>query len=112
DEIADLKTNIIAFADELAVSNIDYNLGLVTYSDYVTGTYGMTQDVSEFRALIQSIFTDFGSIENPFDAVVESMTLDLRENSDRIFILSTDETYNVVSNTQAQVLSALQANSV
>jgi hypothetical protein len=112
DEIADLKANIIDFADTLEGSNVDYNLGLVTFSESVTGVYGMTQDVSEFRSLIQSIFTDGGVTENPLDAVVEAMTMGWRENADRILILATDETYNVVNNTVEQAMQAAQGNGV
>jgi hypothetical protein len=112
DEIADLKANIIDFADQLETSNVDYSLGLVTFSESVTGVYGMTQDVSEFRTLIQSIFTDSGTTENPLDAVVEAMSMGWRENSDRILILATDETWNVYSHTVEQAMQSAQGNGV
>lgn len=112
DEIEDLKTNILAFATDLEGSNVDYNLGLVTFSEQVTGVFGMTQDASEFRAWVQSIVTDNGALENPLDAVVEALSLNMRANSDRVFILVTDETFNVVANDLGQASAAVVSNNV
>ncbi len=113
DEIEDLRANILAFSDELEQSNIDYNLGLVTFSESVLGVFGMTQDASEFRSWVQAVQIDpFGGIENPLDAIVEGMNLPLRENSDRIFILATDETYNVYAYDLAQTEQIASGNNV
>lgn len=112
EEVEDLKTNILAFSQDLEVSNIDYNLGLVIYGDYVEGIYGMTRDASEFRSYVQSITLGAGSAENPLDAIVEALNLNMRADSERIFILATDEEYTVWYTTLNQAIQAAQAADV
>lgn len=111
DEIEDLRQNILAFTTELENSNIDFNLGLVVFGDYVEGIYGMTTDANEFRSYVQAVGIGSGGTENPLEAIQTATTLNLRADSERMFVLATDETYTVVNVTLQQAIDAVaQAN--
>lgn len=112
DEIADLKQNILAFTDQLELSNVDFNLGLVVFGDAVEGIYGMTQDADEFRSYVQSVQIGNGSQENPFDAIAAGVQLALRDNSERIFILATDEPPTVVNTSQEDAVQLANASDI
>ncbi|MBI5511729.1 MAG: VWA domain-containing protein [Deltaproteobacteria bacterium] len=111
DEIEALKQNALQFAADLAGSNIDYRLGLISFSESVLAKYGMTADASEFRSWVQAqVIDSAGSVENPLDAIAEAVSLPLRESAEKIVILATDETYNVYNTTLAQAEQLLVAN--
>jgi hypothetical protein len=112
DEIEDLKQNILDFTDQLEQSNVDFNLGLVVFGDAVEGIFGMTQDADEFRSYVQSVKLGSGSEENPFDAIAAAVQLGLRDNSERIFVLATDEPPTVVNTTQEVAAQLANANGV
>jgi len=113
EEIAALKENVLGFANALAGSGIDYRLGLVAYAEGVVAMHGMTSDSSEFRSWVRGQpLEEFGVVENPLDAIATALSLPLRPQAERIFVLATDETYNEVTTTMAQTAQTLAANNI
>lgn len=75
--IAEVRTRCIAFAESLAVSGIDYRLGLVTFADIVNFPYGLdlTGDAVEFQGWIASLGSSGGGDgpEVAYDAIIDAL---------------------------------------
>lgn len=95
-EIDAVKKNIIEFADSLTKSGVDYQLGMVTFSDAIEHKYPFTKDVQYFQQLIgqQSATGGGDTPENSLQALLESSRFNFRPNSRRVVIWITDANYH------------------
>jgi Mg-chelatase subunit ChlD len=118
DIINSVKSNIIEFADSLARSGIDYQLGLVTFLDYVENIYPFTKNVQSFQTTIAAQYAHGGgdAPENSLQALLNASQFNFRPNSRRIIIWITDITYHegdeVTSLTRKVVLDSLLAKGI
>ncbi len=95
DEITSVRENIIAFADSLTASSIDFSLGLVTYKDNVTvfNSGSLTSDAETFKTWIDGLSASGGGDipENAFGAIELAVSdFTFRPGSQKIVILITD----------------------
>jgi lysophospholipase L1-like esterase len=115
--IAGVKNNVIAFADSLAASNVDYRLGLVQFGQY--GYYGdpflfnsgnLTSDVALFKNYVGSLSAG-GGYEPSFQALrMAAQGFNFRPGSQKIFILITDEDSD--DRDTAGTIQLMQANDI
>lgn len=116
--INSVKSNIIEFADSLARSNIDYQLGLVTFLDYVENIYPFTKDVQSFQNTIAAQYAHGGgdAPENSLQALLNASQFTFRPTSRRIVVWITDITYHesdwATSLTRKVVLDSLLAKGI
>lgn len=96
-EIAGVKDNCEAFADDLAASEVDYRLGLIQFGQYANGGHprmlgsGLTADVAEFKAWVGTMPADGGS-EYGFEAIRYAIqNYNFRPGAQKVFIIITDE---------------------
>lgn len=96
-EIDQVKSNIIEFAESLEQEGYNYNLGLVTFLDVVENVYQFTSDVHEFQSWVGEQQAHGGGdyTENSLDALMEAAQMPFRESSNRIIIWITDANYHV-----------------
>jgi Mg-chelatase subunit ChlD len=96
DEINSVRDNCLNFADILKSSNMDYRLGLVTFSDRVEKNYGFVADVEDFKKRISVIRADGGGDEpeNDLEALNAALKFDFRKDAKIVFILITDASYH------------------
>jgi Mg-chelatase subunit ChlD len=116
--INSVKSNIIEFADSLARSNIDYQLGLVTFLDYVENVYPFTKDVQSFQNTIAAQYAHGGgdAPENSLQALLNASQFNFRPTSRRIVVWITDITYHesdwATTLTRKVVLDSLLAKGI
>jgi VWFA-related protein len=96
-EVNEVKTNIAEFTLRLARKGVDYQLGLVTFSDFVERKYNFTSDVNQFIGWIDNLVIGGGGDDNEnalqgMEAAVKQ--LNWRKNSQRIIILITDAMFH------------------
>jgi pimeloyl-ACP methyl ester carboxylesterase len=95
-EIADVRNNVINFANALQSSNIDYRLGLVRFgygngSPYLFNGGNLTGDANQFKGFVSSLGAS-GSYEPGLQAIQQAITgFNFRPGSQKIFIIVTDE---------------------
>lgn len=96
DEIDSVRDNCLSFADMLSSSNMDYRLGLITFSDVIERTFGFLPNVEEFKKRISLIRADGGGDEpeNDLDALNAALKFDFRKDAKVVFILITDAPYH------------------
>ena len=107
-EIDDVRDNVISFVDALSTSDVNFNLGLITYKDDVTirqeGT--LTSDAEEFQELIGSLRAAGGNDfpENGLGAIQTALSsYSFRPGSQKIFVLFTDATSHTADDTRSGV---------
>ncbi|MGE5680439.1 MAG: vWA domain-containing protein, partial [Bacillota bacterium] len=95
-EIDAVKKNIVEFADSLTKGGYDYQLGLVTFLDYIENVYPFTKDVQKFQQTIAAQYAHGGDDlpENSLQALMESSKFNFRPNSRRIVVWITDANYH------------------
>ncbi|MDH7516642.1 MAG: OmpA family protein [Bacteroidota bacterium] len=95
-EVNEVKTNILEFMQKLAVRGVDYQLGLVTFSDRVERRRELTEDVETFISYVDNITVGGGgdNPENALEGLAEATTLRFRHSAQKIFILITDAPYH------------------
>jgi Mg-chelatase subunit ChlD len=100
DEIADVRDNIIEFADSLEMQGVDVMLGMVTFRDAVAGTYPLTSNVYSFQQSVaaQSATGGGDTPENSLDALYAGCQFSFRPEAKRIFIWITDAPYHIAPN--------------
>ena len=117
-EIEEVKTNIVEFANSLEENGYDYNLALVTFLDEVENVYDFTSDVLEFKSWVSAQHAHGGGDypENSLDALMEATTLSFRKSSNRVIIWITDASYQINNDiTQllpGDVISSLLASGI
>jgi len=96
-EIADVKNNIVEFADLLKKNGVDYRLGMVTFLDFVENKYNFTNNVATFKSYVEVQDAHGGDDEpeNSLQALMDGCTLNFRPSANRIFIWITDATYHI-----------------
>lgn len=96
DEINSVRDNCINFADILKSSNMDFRLGLITFSDRIERNFGFLPDVESFKSKISVIKADGGGDdpEDDLDALNAALKYDFRKDAKVIFILITDAPYH------------------
>jgi hypothetical protein len=105
DEIQGVKDNIVEFADSLSYQGIDFQLGMVTFLDWIENIYDFTSDVQLFQQYVNAQHAHGGGDhpENSLEALMEACQFDFRLSANRIFIWITDATYHINnSNTQLE----------
>ncbi len=95
-EVEVVKSNIGNFIKGLATKGIDYQLGLVTFSDSVESKHELTDNLSTFTGWIQRLEVAGGGDEkeNALEALRAATTLRFRRTASRIIILITDALYH------------------
>ncbi len=96
-EVNEVKTNIAEFTSRLSQRGVDYQLGLVTYSDFVERRYNFTGDVNQFITWIDDLIIGGGGDDNEnalqgLEAAVKQ--LKFRRSAQRIIILITDARFH------------------
>ncbi|MCG7408438.1 VWA domain-containing protein [Paenibacillus sp. ACRRX] len=88
--IDSVKNKVGRFTDLLKTKGISYQLGLVTYEEYVT-KYDLTSNVDTFKQYLNNVSVD-GGTENGLDAIMEAaQSYPFEINASKYFILIGDE---------------------
>ncbi|MBI4646250.1 MAG: VWA domain-containing protein [Bacteroidia bacterium] len=97
EEIADVRDNIIEFADNLIQNGIDVQLGMITFLDIIEGVYPLTSDIIGFQQNVALQYAHGGDDEpeNSLEALHSGCQMNFRAQSHRIFIWITDATYHI-----------------
>jgi hypothetical protein len=118
-EIADVRDNVIEFADSLVQNGIDVRLGMVTFRDVVEDIFPFTDDIISFQQNVSIQQADAGDDEpeNSLEALHSGCQLIFRPEANRIFIWITDATYHIgpdqwTNLTVNDVITDLISNSV
>lgn len=117
-EIASVRDNIRAFANDLAGVGISIRLGMVTFDDEIRKEYPMTDDVTQFQSWVASQTASGGGdrAENSLEALYRAAMYSFRPEAQRIFIWITDANYHendsYTPRTVPEVLQALLGNAV
>lgn len=117
-EIAEVKENIIEFADSLERRGINYRLGMVTFLDEIENIYNFTNDVQIFQGYAAEQYAHGGgdSPENSLEALMAASQFDFRPNAKRVIIWITDNSYhetdNVTSLSRNEVIDELLSNEI
>jgi len=117
-EIAEVKDNIIEFADSLQRRGVNYRLGMVTFLDEIENIYAWTNDVQEFQSYVADQYAHGGGDgpENSLDALMAATKFDFRPNAKRVIIWITDNSYHendwATSLTKTEVMDELLSNEI
>ncbi len=96
DEIQAVCDNIRGFAANLAASNIDYRLGMVTFLDEIENVYPFTTDVNKFKDQVSQQYAHGGGDgpENSLQALQTAGEFSFRPGCKRLFVWITDADYH------------------
>jgi von Willebrand factor type A domain len=114
-EIADVRNNVIDFANALATSSIDYRLGLVRFgygsgNPYLFNNGNLTGDSTTFRGFVASLRAS-GGYEPGFMAIQQAITgFNFRPGAQKIFLIITDEDSD--AGNKQTTINMLLANSI
>jgi Mg-chelatase subunit ChlD len=118
-EIADVRDNVIEFADSLVQNGIDVRLGMVTFRDVVEDIFPLTNNIIGFQqdVSIQQAQDGDDEPENSLEALHSACQMIFRPEANRIFIWITDATYHIAPSpwtnfTVNDVVNELVANAV
>jgi flagellar hook assembly protein FlgD len=108
-EIASVKNNISSFANTLAQQSVDFQLGIVAYSDVTVGytqylssakeplvKYPFTNVIADFQSSLNGLSVKFGGdlpesgLESIMDPTDGALTFPFREGAAKNFVLVTD----------------------
>ncbi len=91
-----VRKKISGFASFLLQRGIDYNLGLVLFSDYIEKTHQPTQDVHKFLKWLSRVKAKGGgdSQENALKAMERATKMKFRPSANRVIVLITDAPYH------------------
>jgi outer membrane protein OmpA-like peptidoglycan-associated protein len=94
--IDDVKKNIIGFTTNLVRRGIDYNLGLILFSDYVEETYELTDNVLEFLGWLNYVQAKGGydEKENALEALQTACDFNFRPSANKVAVIITDAPYH------------------
>jgi outer membrane protein OmpA-like peptidoglycan-associated protein len=118
-----IKNNIVNFADALKKANINYRLGLITFSDIVEKIYQPTADVNLFKEQLNTVYAELGgdTKENALEAIEAAVKkIKYREEANKIAMIITDAPYHqaheegngTTNQTTESITKLLQNNSV
>lgn len=93
-----VRNNIEMFVQNLSKRGIDYQVGLVLYSDVVEATYDPTDSVRRFLGWMSKIraFGGFDEKENALQALFEASRVRFRPIANRVALLVTDAGYHQI----------------
>ncbi|MEY2720071.1 MAG: hypothetical protein RLZZ273_1437 [Bacteroidota bacterium] len=93
-----IRNNIQTFINNLQRRGIDYQLGLVLYSDVVEAVYDPTDSVAKFLGWIGKVsaFGGFDEKENALQALYDASKSRLRPSANHVAILITDAGFHQV----------------
>lgn len=120
DEAAQVRANILSFAQTLADQNFDFRIGLVPYggrsfsspSGTILNNGALTNDIVEFQGLIDQMRFDGGN-ERAFDAMhLAANNILWRQSTQKVIVLVTDENNDSGSIGEAEVIQTLASNNV
>ena len=96
DEINDVKSHIIEFADSLSARGVDYRLGMVTFLDEIENVYPFSRDVQSFQRLVAQQYAHGGgdTPENSLAALKRAAEFPFRGSARRLLIWITDANYH------------------
>ncbi len=91
-----VRKKISGFASFLLQRGIDYNLGLVLFSDFIEKTYQPTQNVHEFLKWLARVKAKGGgdAQENALKAMERAAKMNFRPSANRVIVLITDAPYH------------------
>ncbi|MFN5378279.1 MAG: OmpA family protein [Ignavibacteria bacterium] len=91
-----IRNNIQSFVGNLQKRGIDYQLGLVLYSDVVEAVYDPTDSVEKFLGWMSKVsaFGGFDEKENALQALHDASKTRLRPSANHVAILITDAGYH------------------
>jgi outer membrane protein OmpA-like peptidoglycan-associated protein/Mg-chelatase subunit ChlD len=95
-EIEVVKKNITNFVKGVAWRGIDYQLGLITFSDSIESRHDLTDNLLTFGDWIERLSVAGGADEreNVLEALRAATTLHFRKTASKIFVLITDALYH------------------
>lgn len=91
-----IRNNIQAFVGNLQKRGIDYQIGLVLYSDVVEAVYDPTDSIAKFLGWMSKVsaFGGFDEKENALQALFDASKTRLRPSANHVAILITDAGYH------------------
>lgn len=120
-EIASVRNNVIAFADQLEAQGFNFRLGLVRYKDEntefspdqteVLNSGNLTDSKEQFQGWVSDLSASGGGDgpENGFGAIALATGMNFRAGSQRAVVLITDQSSHVRAGvTQDDAISLLQ----
>ncbi len=106
DNINKVRDNVGEFADSLAARGYDYQIGIVTFSDYVDHIWDLTNNIELVKQRLSSIVLWGGDEDSP-SGLYKATELSFRPGSKRTIIWVTDEPYHQRSYTQQQIVNRM-----
>lgn len=93
-----VRNNIEAFVQNLSKRGIDYQLGLVLYSDVVESIYEPTDSVGKFLSWMSKVqaFGGFDEKENALQALYDASRARFRPAANRVAVLVSDAGFHQV----------------
>jgi outer membrane protein OmpA-like peptidoglycan-associated protein/Mg-chelatase subunit ChlD len=94
--IDDVKKNISNFTTNLVRRGIDYNIGLILFSDYVEDQYQPTDNVIAFLGWLSYVRAQggFDEKENALEALEAACKMKFRPLANKVAVLITDAPYH------------------
>jgi len=91
-----VKKNISRFTTSLIKRGIDYQIGLILFSDIIDREFPLTSDVMQFLEWINPVraFGGGDEKENALDALLRASKVDYRDAANRVVVLITDAPYH------------------
>ncbi|PKL88336.1 MAG: hypothetical protein CVV23_10720 [Ignavibacteriae bacterium HGW-Ignavibacteriae-2] len=106
DEIAAVKNNLNDFGISLSENNLDFKIGVVTFSTTVDHIWDFTSDLEQVKNNLASIRL-WGGVEDSPSALFRASELSFRQGSRRTIIWITDEPYPEDQYTKQQVVDRM-----
>ncbi|MFH1050118.1 MAG: OmpA family protein [bacterium] len=96
--IDDVKKNISGFTTNLVRRGIDYNLGLILFSDFVEEQYNPTDNVLTFLGWLNYVKAKggFDEKENALEAIETACNMKFRPSANKVAVLVTDAPFHSV----------------
>jgi len=94
--IDDVKKNVSGFTTNLVRRGIDYNIGLILFSDYVEEQYNPTDNVLTFLGWLNYVRAKGGldEKENALEALEAACNMKFRPSANKVAVLITDAPFH------------------
>ncbi|MFC2132049.1 OmpA family protein [Bacteroidota bacterium] len=94
--IDDVRKNITGFTTNLVRRGIDYNIGLILFSDYVEEKFELTDNVLTFLSWLNYVRAKggFDEKENALEALETACKFNYRPAANKVAVLITDAPYH------------------
>jgi len=91
-----VRRNISSFTTSLVRRGIDYNLGLVLFSDVIESKHGLSDNVLNFLSWLNNVQAQGGmdEKENALEALEAACKYDFRPAANKVVVLITDAPYH------------------